>query len=221
MGFDRTVHVKFTDGKDLLDVSHLVAADMTNEDCVKEWTQGWQGPKPEFVRVTTADMIASPSYRAVLREQYASHNGWGAGGRTHAGTVREWALDLKAKTALDYGCGKGTLAPVLPDLEWQEYDPGIVGKDGLPRPADIVVCTDVLEHIEPDRLDAVLAHLRLLTLKGGFFVIALSMAALTLPDGRNAHLIIQKPDWWSAKLIRAGFALVHVKMRKGMWVWVQ
>ena len=37
-------------------------------------------------------------------------------------------------------------------FEIKEYDPAIPGKDSLPEPADIVVCSDVLEHIEPNYL---------------------------------------------------------------------
>jgi hypothetical protein len=31
-------------------------------------------------------------------------------------------------------------------------------------------------------------------------VISLVPAKKTLPDGRNAHLILQTPDWWRDKL---------------------
>ena len=62
------------------------------------------------------------------------------------------------------------------------------------------MCTDVLEHIEPDRLDEVLDDLKRVTRKMGFFVVATRAADKTLPDGRNAHLIQQERDWWLPKL---------------------
>ena len=34
----------------------------------------------------------------------------------------------------------------------------------------------------------------------GLLVISLVPAKKTLPDGRNAHLILQTPDWWRDKL---------------------
>jgi hypothetical protein len=59
---------------------------------------------------------------------------------------------------MDYGCGKGTLGAKLPFPIW-EYDPAIPGKDGVPRPADLVVCLNVLEWVEKDMLDNVLGDI--------------------------------------------------------------
>ena len=81
-----------------------------------------------------------------------------------------------------------------------EYDPAVESKRGLPDPQDIVVCTDVLEHIEPELLDNVLGHMRDCMLKCGYFVISTIAAVSILGDGRNAHLIIEDKDWWKAKL---------------------
>jgi hypothetical protein len=63
-----------------------------------------------------------------------------------------------------------------------------------------VVCTDVLEHIEPELIDNVLDHLKDLTRKVAFLAIATRPARKNLADGRNAHLIIQPSSWWLAKL---------------------
>ena len=69
-------------------------------------------------------------------------------------------------------------------------------------PSDLVACIDVLEHIEPDCLDAVLDDLARVTARVGVFTIATGPAAKTLPDGRNAHLIQEAPEWWMPKLFR-------------------
>jgi hypothetical protein len=65
-----------------------------------------------------------------------------------------------------------------------------------------VVCTDVLEHIEPELLDFVLDDLRRVTRKVGFFVIHTGASTKTLADGRNTHLIQQPREWWHLKLAR-------------------
>jgi len=70
-----------------------------------------------------------------------------------------------------------------------------------------VVCGDVLEHVEPECLDDVLAELRRVTQEVGLFVVHLTAAKKTLPDGRNAHLIQQPADWWQARIAAAGFAV--------------
>src|SRR5688572_8095812 len=61
----------------------------------------------------------------------------------------------KCETVLDYGCGKGQLRQRVGECV-AEYDPAVPGKDADPEPADLVVCSDVLEHIEPENLNDVL-----------------------------------------------------------------
>lgn len=106
------------------------------------------------------------------------------------------------ETLLDYGCGQGHLSRACADwgLPIFEYDPAIPGKDELPAPADIVVCADVLEHIEPECIDAVLTHLQALTRKILIAVIATRPAVKTLADGRNAHVLLMTPMQWFDKL---------------------
>lgn len=108
------------------------------------------------------------------------------------------------ETLLDYGCGQGHLGRACADwgLPIFEYDPAIPGKDKLPAPADIVVCADVLEHVEPECLDAVLNHLQALTRKILIAVIATRPAAKTLADGRNAHVLLLEPKEWFDHLVK-------------------
>ena len=86
------------------------------------------------------------------------------------------------------------------DFEVLEYDPAIEGKNKVPLPADLVVCTDVLEHIEPEYLDSVLVHLASLTQLASFFVVHTGPAQKELADGRNAHLTIENSEWWRRKI---------------------
>lgn len=102
-------------------------------------------------------------------------------------------------TVLDYGCGKGALKRAL-GVPIAEYDPAVAEHAAAPSGANLVVCSDVLEHVEPDCLDAVLDHLQALTLRVGYFVIATRKAKKQLADGRNAHLIVEPGKWWMRKL---------------------
>jgi uncharacterized Rossmann fold enzyme len=83
---------------------------------------------------------------------------YGVSGRKHADVVLKLSESLKTRSVMDYGCGKGTLCSSLPFPIW-EYDPAIPGKDGVPRPSDLVVCLNVLECVEPHMIDNVLADL--------------------------------------------------------------
>jgi len=165
-----------------------------------------------------SDDLTSPDYKRQLQKKHAGMK-WGRSGNSHADTVIDFAAAMKATSVLDYGCGRGTLKAAVPKLKVLEYDPGIPGKDDLPKPADIVVSTDVLEHIEPDKVNRVLRHQYQLARKGGFFVIALSASREVLPDGRNAHLLIQSPDWWLEKLKESGWQIMRHELRKGLYVW--
>ena len=150
------------------------------------------------IAVCKPDLI-STSYVELNAQLHRENLAYGVGGERHALTVLKLAESLKTKNILDYGCGKGRLAKSIP---WQiaEYDPAISGKQESPKPADIVICTDVLEHIEPDKILYVLDDLRRCTQQVGFFVIHTQAAQKTLSDGRNTHLIQQSKDWWEKKL---------------------
>lgn len=155
--------------------------------------------------------LISSDYLKLQQQLHASPRGYGEGGDKWAKTVALVADLYGAGSILDYGCGQGSLVRALRKMGrgWRlaEYDPAIAGKSGPPAFADMVVCTDVLEHIEPDRLDRVLAHIKSLMRKVGFLVISTRPANKVMADGRNAHLIVEPGDWWEARVQAAGFTL--------------
>lgn len=141
------------------------------------------------------------NYAELNRQLHASNEGYGSGSWRHAQKVMELRENTGSDTVLDYGCGKGMLKKALGDPEWmREYDPAVTGKDARPELADLVVCTDVLEHIEPELLDNVLTHIARVTANAALLIIATRPASKTLADGTNAHKIIKNADWWRTKL---------------------
>jgi hypothetical protein len=153
--------------------------------------------------------LISATYRDLNRRLHKENLAYGVGGAKHKDIVLKLAKSLgESASVLDYGCGKGYLAKELPFPIW-EYDPAIPEKSELPRPADLVVCTDVLEHIEPEKLDYVLDDLRRCVKKLGFFVIHMGPSTKSLADGRNSHLIQQGKEWWREKLLK------YFKLPKG------
>ena len=80
--------------------------------------------------------------------------------------------------------------------ELQGYDPCVEKYSEPPKPADILLCTDVLEHVEPEKTAEVLKHISSLTLNVCYLVIDLLPAVKTLPDGRNAHINLHSTGWW-------------------------
>lgn len=143
--------------------------------------------------------LISAEYCSLNSRLHRDNLAYGVGGGRHSAVVRKLAEDLKSTSVLDYGCGKGYLAKELPFPIW-EYDPAIPGKQESPRPADLVVCTDVLEHIEPDKILYVLADLKRCVKRLGYFVIHTGPSGKVLADGRNSHLIQKNAKWWHRKL---------------------
>lgn len=152
--------------------------------------------------------MISEAYRQLNADLHGSDASYGTSGQSYAQWVGEVAQYLKTTSILDYGCGKRTLEQAL-GFAIANYDPAVPGSDARPTPADLVVCTDVLEHVEPDELNAVLADLAGLTKRVVFLAVATGPAQKTLADGRNAHLIQQPWEWWQEK-IEAKFRLLRL-----------
>lgn len=143
--------------------------------------------------------LISDEYRALNRKAHEEATGYGTGGYKHLDAVLRLAEQYGAETVLDYGCGQATLykhARRVSPLKFSNYDPALEQYSAEPAPADMVVCTDVLEHIEPLMLPNVLAHIAGLTQKVAFLEIACRPAKRVLADGRNAHLLVRDGYFW-------------------------
>lgn len=164
----------------------------------------------------------SEGYLAEQRRLHAAPRGYGQRGSKWADTVVELVRTHRARTILDYGCGQGSLGVALRGrrLELDEYDPAIPGKDALPEPADLVVCTDVLEHVESDRIWHVLEHLASLTRRVAFVVVSLVPTAKTLSDGRHAHILLRSVEWWRTQCRAHGFTIHEERPIKPEKQWV-
>ena len=140
---------------------------------------------------------------------------YGVSGRAHAGIVSVMVGKLikdfgAPATVLDYGCGRRTLEAEMPPItgmQWRNYDPCIDGLDAPAEPADLVACTDVLEHVECECLENVLNDLQRVVKKIGYFVIATRPAHKTYSDGQNTHKIVQDMEWWIPKLKKRFYVL--------------
>jgi FkbM family methyltransferase len=156
--------------------------------------------KPAMI-AATLPVVISPEYLELNKQLHAENPAYGISGSKRAEVVRKLVASVKPASVLDYGCGKGTLATSLSFPIW-EYDPAIPGKDAPPRPADLVICADVLEHVEPEFLEAVLLDLARCTQKVCYVVINTCPAIKTLADGRNAHLLQKPMMWWEGMIGR-------------------
>lgn len=150
----------------------------------------------------------SPEYLTLNKQMHEGN--FGGGGYKKIPHILPIIEEFNVKTILDYGCGQGTLAEGLNSAKVMgktnfesvyNYDPA--RREYAKRPKgqfDLVCCTDVLEHIEPEFLQNTLQDIYQYTRKVAYLFIACHKANKVLPDGRNAHLIQEPPDWWIAQL---------------------
>jgi len=164
-------------------------------------------------------MLISDQYMDLNRRLHMQDEGYGLGGWRWSSYFYHHVMARHLKPQehlriLDYGAGKGsfkthliteiTLSMKPLSYEIEEYDPAMPGIDIPPTrktPYDVVTCLDVLEHVEPNCLEHVLEHIKTIS-KKAFLVIACKASNKTLPDGRNAHLIVESREWWFERLLR-------------------
>lgn len=145
-------------------------------------------------------MLISEKYRELNRKLHEERPDYGCTSSRYIPEIQSLAEAMGAQEILDYGCGKALLSQAVSRPRVINYDPAIGKWAGEPDPADLVVCIDVLEHVEPDCLEAVIRDLRRVTCRIGFFTVATKPAKKTLADGRNAHLIVENYRWWLPRI---------------------
>jgi 2-polyprenyl-3-methyl-5-hydroxy-6-metoxy-1,4-benzoquinol methylase len=114
--------------------------------------------------------------------------------------ISELINRIKPKRVLDYGCGQSKLLNVLyenyPDIDFVKYDPAIEKYSKKPTGKfDLIICTDVLEHIPEKYLDYILKDISSLS-DNVLFNISTKTAIWHLPDGSNCHKTVKEKDWW-------------------------
>ncbi len=172
-------------------------------------------------------MLISEPYRTLNRLHFLDDLAFGTGGGRYWNPVCHFAREVKAKTILDYGCGRGTLKETISkfstDYKVFEYDPCFEGKQGDPVPADLVVCLAVLEHVEGKFLDNVIDHLFSLANKGLFIVTTNFKSGKTLADGSSPHRSILEHQEWKERILphAGGWECKMEQINKRSWFFLK
>lgn len=160
--------------------------------------------------------LISDEYKELNTALHKKNNLFGAKGFKKGAEIYEHFIKKYTVTScLDYGCGKGTLGMFLSSNYGHTvhmYDPCYEQFNTHPvdMKFDGVICSDVLEHIEPEFLDNVLKDIFDLGSRVYYLAIGLCPSNKNLSDGRNAHLIIEDSKWWRERLERVGFEILDV-----------
>ena len=165
----------------------------------------------------------SKEYLLMQKELHLDSN-YGSASVYFAPIVSQILNAYQGKSLCDYGAGKKRLAEALKELNnlpelYFPYDPAFP-EYGEPKKADLICCIDVLEHIEPDFIDNVIAELSSITTKLCVCTVNRAPAKKILPDGRNAHLIQESTSWWLEKFVKH-FEVIQVTQQQdahGFWL---
>ena len=109
--------------------------------------------------------------------------------------INQIIKDKDIKSILDYGCGKAKHHP----KEWNaiKYDPAIQEYQNKPQDKyDLVISTDVLEHIPVDNIQQTINEIFSYSNKWVFVSVCCRKAEAILPNGYNAHATIESAKWW-------------------------
>ena len=100
--------------------------------------------------------------------------------------INQIIKDKGIESILDYGCGKAT-----------KYDPAVPEYQNKPTDKfDLVISTDVLEHIPVDNLKDAIDDIFSYSKKWVFISVCCRKAKAILPNGYNAHATIESAKWW-------------------------
>lgn len=165
-----------------------------------------KGPSDHEVKAGRQEVAAYafkkdlPDYHKTLKQYTDIHakEHYGDSADLHFDIIAREVIRLNPKSVLDFGCGRSGLA-------WRfwndgkrsihQYDPAIPKFKEEPPECDLVLCTDVMEHILMRDVDRIFEEIKRKS-KKVIFTISMKPARRKLFDGRNAHVtLLTKTEW--------------------------
>lgn len=147
-----------------------------------------------------------PLYREMAADGQQFH---GLSLLSHKDAIGKLIRRRNATTVLDWGCGRGD--PYRgPHKVWREwgikwfdiwlYDPSFPSHDKTPpagKQFDLVICSDVLEHVPGEDVDEFVLNLFAHTRGHVWASVCCRPAKKTFPqNGENLHVTLHPLQWW-------------------------
>lgn len=140
----------------------------------------------------------------IANEYRAMHNlNKFAGGslKSHLPEIKKIISTYNINSLLDYGCGGASCHKKPLVKSTTLYDPYREPYTKKPTGTfDLVICTDVLEHIPENEVGRTLAELLNFADKVLFLTISTKPARKTFSDGSNVHVTVKPIEWWENML---------------------
>jgi len=147
----------------------------------------------------------------------------------HYFLVSDWIKWFMPKTVLDYGCGMGQYVKAFRDMgvkawgfelskfarensEHSDLYSKVVPKEGV----NLVICMDVLEHIEEDKVTNILKEIKAVT--NDFAVFSICFKEDPNFDLDKTHKTKKTREWWEYQIREAGFMVMNTPKEWG-WNW--
>jgi|TARA_S200002703_G_C3796696_1_gene245956 hypothetical protein len=161
------------------------------------------------------EMLISEEYKKKIQEKHQQHKKWGGAVIAKGPKIDFIAKISNSKSILDYGSGKNSFEKEIKSMydivpySIHNYEPGIEELSGDPPCCDMTICIDVMEHVEPECVDAVFKHIFNKTNKIVMFNISCVPAGGAFANGDNLHLTVRPPLWWLDKARKHGFEIIE------------
>lgn len=173
-------------------------------------TYSRQSPSPRYVQLLD---FYKQMHDEGVEESAAKDTFSGVSLGPHVDAIGSLLQQFNSKSLLDYGAGKARFydaklfrgrdgQPATLQTYWglermYLYDPGYEPFSRLPDGAfDVVICTDVMEHIPEEDLPWVIDELFGYTRQFMYVCVATYPARKTFPNGENVHVTLRDRKWW-------------------------
>lgn len=157
--------------------------------------------------------LITEKYKQLNEQLHKENPEYGSNAQRWVTIISEIIKIHKVKTILDYGCGKGGLKIAIGDMvrTYVNYDPCIAEFNVIPTGKfDLIVCVDVMEHIEEECTDNVLNDIFNYAGKLVFFNIASQPAKKKFSDGTNTHINLKSEREW-LRILQKWFNFINVQ----------